>query len=69
MSDRFELEQAIHNCWNTKEDINLLLENIDDDLPEDEVRNALIGIIQLHEMRSKKLFYIFEDLIANGKVN
>lgn len=67
--DRFELEQAITNCWNTVDDIDLLVENvIEEGLDEDQIANALIGLRQLHHMRVKKAFDIFEALIKSGDI-
>lgn len=67
--DRFDLEQAIMNSWTTKDDVDILCENIlDGKLSNDEIANALIGISQLHNMRCSKVFDIFEDLIENRKL-
>lgn len=64
---RFELEQAIMSCWNTSEDIELLSSNVlEGDITDDDISNALIGIEKLHDMRCRKVFEIFEELISNG---
>jgi hypothetical protein len=68
--NRFDLEDQIMKCWNTKDDVSLLAESIlDSNLDADEISNALIGIAQLHELRCKKLFDTFEYLISKGLIN
>lgn len=65
--DRFDLENDIMSCWNTKEDILLLAESFSEkNITEDEVQNALIGIASLHELRCQKLINTFEELIYNN---
>lgn len=64
--DRFNLENSIASCWNTKNDIELLADSFaDKNMTEDEIINCLIGIAQLHEMRCQKTFDIFEELIKD----
>lgn len=67
--DRFDLEEAIMACWSTKEDIKLISESVlEKKLSEDEVLNALIGLEAIHDMRTQKLFDIFEELIKNRQL-
>lgn len=67
--DRFELENAIMNAWNTADDIELLADAVlNEELTTDEIANALIGLKQLHSMRAKKTFDIFESLIESGDI-
>ena len=67
MTDRFELENNIMSCWNTTDDIKLLADQISNKgMSEDEIQNALLGILSLHEMRCQKLMDTFEDLIYNN---
>lgn len=66
MTNRFDLEQQIQQCWNTKEDIDLLYESVlEDEFDKDKIANALLGISHLHELRSQKLFRSFEEMIKN----
>lgn len=68
-NDRFALENAIMNAWNTADDIELLADAVlNDELTTDEIANALIGLKQLHGMRAKKTFDIFEELIEAGDI-
>lgn len=67
--DRFELENAIMNTWNTADDIELLADAVlNEELTTDEIANALIGLKQLHSLRAKKTFDIFESLIESGDI-
>ncbi len=66
---RFDLEDAIMQCWHTCDDIELLINAIleppeDDELLNDRLANALIGLKELHHLRSSKLFDIFSVLVA-----
>ena len=62
---RFDLENQIHSAWNICSDLTLFLENYDE-LAEDEKLNVLIGIGELAELRFKKLWSTFEDLVHTG---
>lgn len=67
--DRFDLEQAIMNAWATADDLDLLARNVlegDDDT--DTIVNTLEGLRQLHILRCKRLFDIFESLIEQGVI-
>ncbi len=69
--DRFELEQLMQSCWTTKDDLENLLWKLGDDPEaptEDEVQNTLIGIIELHNIRCKRLFSCFEEMLKNGAI-
>ena len=65
--DRFNLEAEILNVWQTKDDLDAIAERICDDpdgpLTEDEIENVLIGLSELHDIRCKKLFRVFETMI------
>ena len=65
--DRFNLEAEILNVWQTKDDLDAIAERVCDDpdgpLTEDEIENVLIGLSELHDIRCKKLFRVFETMI------
>jgi hypothetical protein len=65
--DRFNLEAEILNVWQTKDDLDAIAERVCDDpdgpLTEDEIGNVLIGLSELHDIRCKKLFRVFETMI------
>jgi hypothetical protein len=69
--DRFNLETEIQNVWQTKDDLDAIAERIYDDpdgpMTEDEIGNVLIGLSELHNIRCKKLWKVFETMI-NEKI-
>lgn len=60
MSDRFDLEQDIMQCWNVCDDIQLLLDSWDK-LDKDGKLNYLIGLKQMYHLKFEKCFARFED--------
>ena len=67
--NRFDLEEQITACWNTRDDIDLLYESIlEKDMSKDEIANTLLGISQLHEMRCDRAFETFKCLVKDGTI-
>ena len=65
MTDRFDLEQQIFDCWHIVDDIKVLNESIcESNLTADEVANVLIGLEQLYQLKFDKLFRTFETCIG-----
>ena len=71
--DRFNLEEEIMYVWQTKKDLDAVIERIIDDpdgpMTEDELANVLIGLSELHETRCKKLWRVFETMIEEKCFN
>ena len=68
MADRFDLEQNIMKCWSVTEDIDLLYENVmENDMSQDDIANALLGIRVMYEMKFQKLWDSFEKMIDDKK--
>ena len=69
--DRFNLEAEILSVWNTKDDLQSITSRMMDDpdgpMTEDELTNVLIGLTELHDIRCKKLFNVFEAMIRERK--
>ena len=64
--DRFNLEAEIMNVWNTKDDLESITSRMMDDpdpMTEDDITNVLIGLSELHDIRCKKLFNVFESMV------
>jgi len=59
MTDKFELEQNILQCWNVCDDIQLMLDTWDS-LSEDAKQNYLIGLKQMYQMKFERLLNTFE---------
>lgn len=70
MSDRFDLEQSILNCWHIVDDIDLLYKNVceNDQLSKDDIANVLLGIKTIYNMRFDETFRQFEDCIKNQEI-
>lgn len=68
-TDRFDLEEALMSCWGTADDIKLVSEMVVDEGSSEEIANALIGIRQLHEMKCKRAFAIFERMLKEGVID
>ena len=66
--DRFNLEAEILNVWNTKDDLESITSRMMDDpdpMTEDDITNVLIGLSELHDIRCKKLFNVFESMVKD----
>ena len=65
--DSFNLEEEIMNVWHTKDDLDAIAERVYDDpdgpMTEDQIGNVLIGLSELHDIRCKKLFNVFESMV------
>ena len=55
------------HVWNTKDDLDAIAERVYDDpdgpMTEDQIGNVLIGLSELHDIRCKKLFNVFESMV------
>ena len=67
MTDRFDLEQNIMQCWNVCDDIQLLLDSWDK-LDEDAKLNFLIGLKQMYHLKFERTWDSFEHCITNKLV-
>ena len=66
MMDRFNLEAEIMSVWQTKDELESITSRMMDDpdpMTEDDIANVLIGLSELHDIRCKKLFNVFEDMV------
>jgi len=67
MTDRFDLEQNIMQCWNVCDDIQLMLDQWDS-LDEDAKQNYLIGLKQMYQMKFERTWNTFESTIRNRQI-
>ena len=70
--NRFDLEEAMSNVDQIREDMETIIYAVGDSpkaLTEDELLNMLIGVKQLHEARYQKMWSIFEQLISNKTIS
>ena len=70
MTDRFDLEQEIMNCWRVTDDIDLVATMISnthlEPRDQDKLMNVLIGMKELYNARFDALFRVFETLVSEG---
>ena len=67
MTDRFDLEQNIMQCWNVCDDIQLLLDSWDK-LNEDEKQNFLIGLKQMYHLKFERTWNTFEQCVRTRQI-
>jgi hypothetical protein len=67
MTDRFDLEQNIMQCWNVCDDIQLMLDSWDK-MDEDQKQNYLIGLTQMYQMKFERCFNNFEQCVSTRKI-
>lgn len=66
---RFDLEQALLECWQISDDLSLVAEKLlDGQLNDEHMANILLGLSELHLLRCQKTDEIFEDLIKSRKL-
>jgi hypothetical protein len=67
MTDRFDLEQNIMQCWNVTDDVQLMLDSWDS-LSEDAKQNYLIGLKQMYQLKFERLWGTFEKCVSTRKI-
>lgn len=67
MSDRFDLEQNIMQCWNVCDDIQLMLDQWEK-LDEDAKQNYLIGLKQMYQMKFERTWDNFESCVRSKQI-
>jgi len=67
MTDRFDLEQNIMQCWNVCDDIQLYLDMYDN-MDEDQRMNYLIGLKQMYHMKFERTWDNFEKCVRTRQV-
>lgn len=66
MADRFDLEQALMDCWHTADDIETILTSVESGDPPSHSKLIFLlqGLKELHSLRAERAFEIFEDLLV-----
>jgi hypothetical protein len=62
--NRFDLEEAIMQAWQTEQDLKLFLEyymDASEAMSEDEVANTVLGIEKIHSIRMSKLWQVYKQ--------
>jgi len=74
MTDRFDLEQQIMNCWTIIEDIKLLDKNVLEgkleggEMTKDEISNYLLGLESIYDLKFQQMFDTFSNLVKQTKL-
>lgn len=70
MSDRFDFEQEILDCWHVTDDLDMLYEHImeSDNLDKDKVSNIVLGMKELYHLKFERCFATFERMIQDKKI-
>lgn len=74
MTDRFDLEQQILDCWKIIDDIKLLDKNVLEgkteggSLTQDEISNYLLGLESIYELKFQQVFNTFSELVKNKQL-
>lgn len=58
----FDLEQSIMDCWHVVDDLKILSEKIES-LDHEQMKNILIGMQSLYQLKFEKLFELYEEVI------
>jgi hypothetical protein len=66
--DRFHLEQAIMEAWQTSTDIKMVY-NSWEDMTDDQMMGAVDGLHIFAEMRFESLWETFESMLHNMRVD
>ena len=70
MSDRFDLEQNILDCWKITDDVNLLYKNVmEEELDKDIISNVVLGLQAIYSMRFEQLWETFENLVSKRELD
>ena len=67
MTDRFDLEQNIMQCWNVCDDIQLYLDMYDS-MDEDQRLNYLIGLKQMYHLKFERTWNNFENCVRTRQI-
>ena len=69
MSDRFDFEQQMHECWYITKDLDYLLSGIDDHkMTQDDVSSTILGMRHLYEIKFQNLFNTFDKLLEQREL-
>jgi hypothetical protein len=60
MTNRFDLEQHIMQCWNITDDLDYVADLVQDN---DQAMNLILGLKQLYQQKFEKLQEVFENSI------
>jgi len=70
MTNRFDFEQQIMDCWHIVDDLSVLSEAVIEhpDINKDKIANILIGLEQLYAIKFDKMFRTFETMVREREI-
>lgn len=71
MTDRFDFEQKIMQCWSVVEDLKTLNEHLKDfpgTMTDDQLANYLLGLETIYQVKFEQLFNMFEQMVKEKKI-
>ena len=72
MSNRFDFEQQLMQCWHITDDLNTVMKSVDgmkmDAKDKDTLLNMLIGLRTLYDCRFTETLDMFGDMIREGTI-
>ena len=70
MTNRFDFEQQIMDCWHIVDDLSALSEAVIEhpDINKDKIANILIGLEQLYALKFDKMFRTFETMVREREI-
>lgn len=60
----YDLEEKIMGAWQTAEDLDVLYHG-SEDMDEDQLQNAILGLKEFHELRMGNLWRVFEQYMEH----
>lgn len=71
MSDRFDLEQQILDCWHVTDDLDIVLQYImeSENLNRDTISNIVLGMKELYNLKFQRCVDTFETLLQDKKIS
>jgi len=70
MTNRFDFEQQIMDCWHIVDDLKVLTEAVIEhpNVNKDNIANILIGLEQLYAIKFDKMFRTFETMVREREI-
>ena len=69
MSDRFDFEQQIMQCWNIVDEVKILNEQVlEKNISRDNISNYLLGLETIYQIKFDKLWELFETVVCQDLI-
>lgn len=69
MSNRFDLEQQIMDCWRVTDDLEMVYDKVmNGDCNTDSISNLLLGLISLYNLKFDRCWDTFEQCVSKKEL-